>query len=263
MPACRVQSRNLPADAAVGDLFVIHDTGAHSHSMGFQYNGKLRAPELLIRSSGGATAPVLVGGAAASVDDRTLAIRSKALTAAVLEAAPGAAASGTGVSPLHYTLYPPPTGPAALPGSDATAATTVSLIRDRETLHCLFDNTHMPADIAASSSSSSSTTPRGPHVFARSTDGGATPFPYAGRGAAPAAAATLATSTPKAALGLAVASGPSPATAAACCSSGHCARVAVAVVGAAAVAAVVVALATTARGAELRRSLASAITKFF
>ena len=38
--------------AAVGDLFVIHDTGAHSHSMGFQYNGKLRAPELLLRSSG-------------------------------------------------------------------------------------------------------------------------------------------------------------------------------------------------------------------
>lgn len=34
--------------AAVGDLFVIYDTGAHSHSMGFQYNGKLRAPELLI-----------------------------------------------------------------------------------------------------------------------------------------------------------------------------------------------------------------------
>ena len=24
-------------DAAVGDLLVIHDTGAHSHSMGFQY----------------------------------------------------------------------------------------------------------------------------------------------------------------------------------------------------------------------------------
>jgi diaminopimelate decarboxylase len=27
---------------------VIHDTGAHSHSMGFQYNGKLRAPEILL-----------------------------------------------------------------------------------------------------------------------------------------------------------------------------------------------------------------------
>ena len=34
------KDRDLPADATVGDLFVIHDTGAHSHSMGFQYNGK-------------------------------------------------------------------------------------------------------------------------------------------------------------------------------------------------------------------------------
>jgi diaminopimelate decarboxylase len=39
--------RDLP-EAKVGDLFVIHDTGAHSHSMGFQYNGKLRAPEILL-----------------------------------------------------------------------------------------------------------------------------------------------------------------------------------------------------------------------
>ena len=39
--------RDLP-EASVGDLFVIHDTGAHSHSMGFQYNGKLRAPEILL-----------------------------------------------------------------------------------------------------------------------------------------------------------------------------------------------------------------------
>jgi diaminopimelate decarboxylase len=41
------KARDLPV-AAKGDLFVIHDTGAHSHSMGFQYNGKLRAPELLV-----------------------------------------------------------------------------------------------------------------------------------------------------------------------------------------------------------------------
>ena len=40
------KNRLLPI-ASVGDLFVIHDTGAHAHSMGFQYNGKLRAPELL------------------------------------------------------------------------------------------------------------------------------------------------------------------------------------------------------------------------
>jgi diaminopimelate decarboxylase len=39
--------RELP-EAIVGDLFIIHDTGAHSHSMGFQYNGKLRAPEILL-----------------------------------------------------------------------------------------------------------------------------------------------------------------------------------------------------------------------
>lgn len=45
------KDRSLPK-AEVGDLFVIHDTGAHSHSMGFQYNGKLRAPEVLIRPDG-------------------------------------------------------------------------------------------------------------------------------------------------------------------------------------------------------------------
>ncbi len=43
----------LVPKAAVGDLFVIHETGAHSHSMGFQYNGKLRAPELLLRAETG------------------------------------------------------------------------------------------------------------------------------------------------------------------------------------------------------------------
>lgn len=48
------KDRPLPR-AEVGDLFVIHDTGAHSHSMGFQYNGKLRAPEVLIRPDGSDT----------------------------------------------------------------------------------------------------------------------------------------------------------------------------------------------------------------
>ena len=42
----------LTAKADIGDLFVIHETGAHAHSMGFQYNGKLRAPELLLKSDG-------------------------------------------------------------------------------------------------------------------------------------------------------------------------------------------------------------------
>lgn len=35
-----------------GDLLVIHDTGAHGHAMGFNYNGKLRSAELLLRSDG-------------------------------------------------------------------------------------------------------------------------------------------------------------------------------------------------------------------
>ena len=44
------KDRDLP-EAQVGDLFIIHDTGAHSHSMGFQYNGKLRASEILIKNN--------------------------------------------------------------------------------------------------------------------------------------------------------------------------------------------------------------------
>jgi diaminopimelate decarboxylase len=36
----------------IGDLVVIHDTGAHGHSMGFNYNGKLRSSELLLRENG-------------------------------------------------------------------------------------------------------------------------------------------------------------------------------------------------------------------
>lgn len=35
-----------------GDLVVIHDTGAHGHAMGFNYNGKLRSAELLLRPNG-------------------------------------------------------------------------------------------------------------------------------------------------------------------------------------------------------------------
>lgn len=36
----------------VGDLLLIHDTGAHGHAMGFNYNGKLRSAELLLRENG-------------------------------------------------------------------------------------------------------------------------------------------------------------------------------------------------------------------
>ncbi len=35
------------SDPAIGDLLVIHDTGAHGHAMGFNYNGKLRSAEVL------------------------------------------------------------------------------------------------------------------------------------------------------------------------------------------------------------------------
>ncbi|MDR1605127.1 MAG: diaminopimelate decarboxylase [Gracilibacteraceae bacterium] len=35
-----------------GDILVVHDTGAHGHAMGFNYNGKLRSKELLLGSDG-------------------------------------------------------------------------------------------------------------------------------------------------------------------------------------------------------------------
>ena len=36
----------------IGDRLVIHDTGAHGHAMGFNYNGKLRSAELLLCEDG-------------------------------------------------------------------------------------------------------------------------------------------------------------------------------------------------------------------
>ncbi len=36
----------------IGDYVVIHDTGAHGFSMGYNYNGKLRSAELLLKESG-------------------------------------------------------------------------------------------------------------------------------------------------------------------------------------------------------------------
>ncbi|NQU87230.1 MAG: diaminopimelate decarboxylase [Mariniphaga sp.] len=44
-------NRLLP-ETKPGDLVVIHDAGAHGHSMGFNYNGKLRSAELLLRKNG-------------------------------------------------------------------------------------------------------------------------------------------------------------------------------------------------------------------
>lgn len=36
----------------MGDYVILHDTGAHGRAMGFNYNGKLRSAELLLRSDG-------------------------------------------------------------------------------------------------------------------------------------------------------------------------------------------------------------------
>lgn len=44
--------RMLPR-TAIGDLLVIHDTGAHGHSMGYNYNGRLRSAEVLRTAAGG------------------------------------------------------------------------------------------------------------------------------------------------------------------------------------------------------------------
>lgn len=43
--------RSLP-EIEEGDILIIQDTGAHGHSMGFNYNGKLRPKELLLRTDG-------------------------------------------------------------------------------------------------------------------------------------------------------------------------------------------------------------------
>ena len=43
--------RRLP-NIEMGDLLYIHDTGAHGFSMGYNYNGKLRSAELLLRENG-------------------------------------------------------------------------------------------------------------------------------------------------------------------------------------------------------------------
>ena len=36
----------------IGDLIVVHDTGAHGHSMGYNYNGRLRSAEVLLHADG-------------------------------------------------------------------------------------------------------------------------------------------------------------------------------------------------------------------
>ena len=43
--------RQLPK-IDMGDYLVIHDTGAHGFSMGYNYNGRLRSAEILLESNG-------------------------------------------------------------------------------------------------------------------------------------------------------------------------------------------------------------------
>jgi len=43
--------RKLP-EVGIGDVLVIHDTGAHGYAMGFNYNGKLRSAEILLNEDG-------------------------------------------------------------------------------------------------------------------------------------------------------------------------------------------------------------------
>jgi len=44
-------NRKLPK-LKIGDIIVIHDVGAHGHAMGFNYNGKLRSAELILKENG-------------------------------------------------------------------------------------------------------------------------------------------------------------------------------------------------------------------
>ena len=36
----------------MGDYLVIHDTGAHGYAMGYNYNGKLKSAEILLKEDG-------------------------------------------------------------------------------------------------------------------------------------------------------------------------------------------------------------------
>lgn len=47
--------RCLDPEPKPGDILIVHDSGAHGHSMGFNYNGKPRSAEYLYRADGSAT----------------------------------------------------------------------------------------------------------------------------------------------------------------------------------------------------------------
>jgi len=48
---CAIGQRYVP-EVEVGDLLFIHDTGAHGFSMGYNYNGKLKSAEVLLKEDG-------------------------------------------------------------------------------------------------------------------------------------------------------------------------------------------------------------------
>ncbi|MFR3877709.1 MAG: hypothetical protein ACLTYW_05735 [Collinsella sp.] len=97
--------RELP-HIDMGDLLVIHDTGAHGYSMGYNYNGRLRSAEVLLRPDGRPTS------SARRAPGRLLLPRSTCCRAAVScwpsrapkappsrpRRAPGVAANGTNAS---------------------------------------------------------------------------------------------------------------------------------------------------------------------
>ena len=52
----RLSQRAVPGsvlpEVEVGDYIAIHDTGAHGYAMGYNYNGKLKSAELLLKEDG-------------------------------------------------------------------------------------------------------------------------------------------------------------------------------------------------------------------
>ena len=44
--------KGIDLEIEKGDILVIHDTGAHGFAMGYNYNGKLKSAELLLREDG-------------------------------------------------------------------------------------------------------------------------------------------------------------------------------------------------------------------
>ena len=45
-------SRYDVTEIEIGDYIAIHDTGAHGFAMGYNYNGKLKSAELLLKEDG-------------------------------------------------------------------------------------------------------------------------------------------------------------------------------------------------------------------